>query len=54
LISDAIGTTWRFVATPAGRRVARGERAMYGTVARIVLKPGMGERFIALWHEIDE
>ncbi len=27
---------------------------MYGTVARIVLKPGMGERFIALWHEIDE
>ena len=26
---------------------------MYGTVARIVLKPGMRERFLALWREID-
>jgi quinol monooxygenase YgiN len=26
---------------------------MYGTVARIVLKPGSRERFIALWHEVD-
>lgn len=26
---------------------------MYGTVARIVLKPGMHERFLALWREID-
>jgi hypothetical protein len=26
---------------------------MYGTVARIILKPGMHERFLALWREID-
>ena len=26
---------------------------MYGTVARMVLKPGMRERFVALWREID-
>jgi quinol monooxygenase YgiN len=26
---------------------------MYGTVARIVLKPRMGEQFLALWREID-
>jgi quinol monooxygenase YgiN len=27
---------------------------MYGTVARMVLKPGMREQFVALWREIDE
>lgn len=26
---------------------------MYGTVARMVLKPGMREQFVALWREID-
>jgi quinol monooxygenase YgiN len=26
---------------------------MYGTVARIILQPGMRERFLMLWHEID-
>jgi quinol monooxygenase YgiN len=27
---------------------------MYGTVARMVLKPGMRERFMTLWREIEE
>jgi quinol monooxygenase YgiN len=27
---------------------------MYGTVSRMVLKPGMRERFMAVWHEIEE
>jgi quinol monooxygenase YgiN len=26
---------------------------MYGTVARLVLRPGMRERFVALWRESD-
>jgi quinol monooxygenase YgiN len=26
---------------------------MFGTVARIVLKPGMQERFAVLWREVD-
>ena len=27
---------------------------MYGTVARMVLKPGMREQFMALWREVEE